>query len=133
MISEEDYQLDFVRSSGPGGQNVNKVSSAVQLRFNIRSPSLPDDVRARLVRIAGKRINQEGELVIKADNNRTQEQNRQEAINRLEILIRQATVKPKVRRKTKVPVQVKRRRLEAKRMKSEKKRLRKRIDSRVML
>jgi len=126
-IPEEDVRFIFIRASGPGGQNVNKVSSAVQLRFNIQSQALPEDVRARLARLAANRINQEGELVIEASAYRTQEQNRQDAVNRLVGLIQKASKKPKVRRKTDVPQQVRERRLDSKRRRGEKKRLRKRI------
>jgi ribosome-associated protein len=128
-IPDEDVQIAFIRASGPGGQNVNKVSSAVQLRFDTHSQALPEDVRLRLIRLAGKRINQDGELVIEASSYRMQEQNRQAAIERLSDLIQKAAQKPKVRRKTEVPLKVRERRLEAKRCTSEKKRLRRRIDN----
>ncbi len=118
-IDEKEIKLDFIRSSGPGGQNVNKVSSAVHLRFNIYgSPSLPDDVRERLILLAGKRINEEGMLIIKAGRFRTQNQNRQDAIERLIDLIREATIKPKKRFKTKPSVTSKKRILEDKRHRS---------------
>jgi ribosome-associated protein len=125
-IDENEIQLEFVRSSGPGGQNVNRVATAVQLRFDVRnSPSLPDDVRQRLTRIAGKRVTEDGVLIIDARRYRTQERNRQDAIDRLVELIRRAARKPKVRRPTRPTAKSKRRRLEAKRRRSEKKRLRK--------
>ena len=112
-------------SGGPGGQNVNKVATAVQLRFDVaNSPSLPDDVRMRLTQLAGKRMTEDGILVIEAKQFRTQEKNRQEALNRLVKLIRQAVPKPKVRRKTKPSAASKKRRLSAKRRRSEMKRLR---------
>ncbi len=120
-ISIDDSELSesFVRSSGPGGQNVNKVSSAVQLRFDARgSPSLPNDVALRLMRLAGKRLTKEGVIVIIAQRHRTQERNRADARERLFDLIRQASVKPVPRRPTKVPKATKRRRLEAKKHRS---------------
>lgn len=115
-INENEIHEEFIRSSGPGGQNVNKVATAVQLRFDVgKSRSLPDDVRKRLVRLAGRRINQDGILIIDAHRFRTQERNRQDAIDRLVELIRRAAEKPRIRRKTKPPLASKIRRLEAKR------------------
>ena len=125
VIDAREIQEDFIRASGPGGQNVNKVATAVQLRFDVRrSPSLPDDVRARLIRLAGRRVNVDGVLIIEAQRFRTQDQNRQDARERLVRLIRQAAVKPKVRRKTKPTLTSKRLRLESKRHRSELKRMR---------
>ena len=124
-IDENEIQLVFVQSSGPGGQNVNKVATAVQLRFDVRhSPSLPEDIRQRLVRLAGRRLTTEGTLIIEARRYRTQEQNRQDALARLVELVRQASVKPKLRKKTKPTLASRQRRLEDKRHRSQTKRLR---------
>ena len=125
-IDEKEIKLDFVRASGPGGQNVNKVASAVQLRFDVEgSSSLPYKVRARLITLAGRRITDDGVLVIKAERFRTQTLNRQDAINRLTGLIREALKEPKIRRKTKPSVSSKRRMLDGKRHRSKLKKLRK--------
>ena len=124
-IDESEIKEDFIRSSGPGGQKVNKVSTAVKLRFNVaRSSSLPKEVRERLIRLTGKRITEEGDIVIDARRFRTQERNRQDARDRLVALIRKATVKPKPRIKTHPTASSKRRRLEDKRHRSEIKRMR---------
>jgi ribosome-associated protein len=124
-IDESELSESFVRSSGPGGQNVNKVSSAVQLRFDVRrSPSLPNDVALRLMRLAGKRLTKEAVIVIVAQQHRTQERNREDARERLFALIRQAAVRPTPRRQTKVPKAQRRERLERKKHRSTIKRLR---------
>ncbi len=124
-IAEGEVRLAFVRASGPGGQHVNKVATAAQLRFDVlNSPSLPDEVRERLVRIAGRRMTAEGVLVIEARRYRSQERNRQDAIDRLVTLIRRAAQKPKVRRKTTPTRASKEDRLEDKRRRGRTKRLR---------
>jgi ribosome-associated protein len=127
-VNENEIQLDFVRASGPGGQHVNKAATAVQLHFDVaNSPSLPDDVRQRLIRLAGSRISEDGVLVIDARRFRSQERNRQDAVDRLVELIQQAAEEPKHRRKTKPSAGSKKRRLEAKRRRGQTKRLR-RVD-----
>jgi len=128
-ISIDDSELSesFVRSSGPGGQNVNKVSSAVQLRFDARhSPSLPNDVAIRLMKLAGSRLTKEGVIVIVAQQYRDQARNRADARERLFDLIRQAAVKPTVRRATKVPKSEKKKRVEGKKHRSSIKAMRQR-------
>jgi ribosome-associated protein len=123
-IDESELAESFVRASGPGGQNVNKVATAVQLRFDVaRSPSLPDDVRARLVKLAGRRITKDGELVIVANQFRTQERNREDARARLiELIARAAEPPPPPRRKTRPTRASKERRLSDKKKRSEIKR-----------
>src|SRR5580704_4849146 len=99
-IGEDEIDESFIRSSGPGGQNVNKLATAVQLRFDVRgSPSLTDEVRARLERLAGRRLTRDGVLIITAQRHRTQERNRDDALARLVELIRAATVRPEPRRR----------------------------------
>jgi len=124
-IDEGELEESFARSSGPGGQHVNKTESAVQLRFDVRnSPNLPDDVRARLVRLAGNRLTLDGVLVLFADRHRSQQRNREDAQERLLELIREAAVPPVPRRATKPTLGSKKRRLESKGKRSEVKRLR---------
>jgi ribosome-associated protein len=125
QIDENELQFEFVRGSGPGGQNVNKVASAVQLRFDVgRSPSLPDDVRARLLAQAGNRITADDVLVLEARQFRNQERNRQDALSRFIALVRQAAVRPKTRRRTQPTAGARERRLDAKRHRSRRKQLR---------
>jgi ribosome-associated protein len=124
-IDEREIEESFVRASGPGGQNVNKLSTAVQLRFDARhSPSLPDDVRERLERIAGSRLTRDGVIVIVAQRHRTQARNRTDALDRLKALIRQAAVAPIKRRPTRRTKASRERRIEGKKRHAHTKRLR---------
>ena len=121
-IAIEERELDetFVRASGPGGQNVNKLSTAVQLRFDLRaSPNIPQGMKARAEKFAGQRLTREGVIVISADRFRTQEQNRDDARARLVELLQRAAVVPKVRRKTRPTLASKKRRIEGKKHRSE--------------
>jgi ribosome-associated protein len=124
-IDEAELEESFVRSSGPGGQNVNKVSTAVELRFDVRaSPNLTESVRARLEKLAGSRLTKTGVLIIFADRFRTQDSNRSDARARLVALIKQATIVPKFRVKTKPTKASKERRIEGKKLRSDVKKMR---------
>ena len=125
MLDATEFQFSFVRASGPGGQNVNKVASAVELRWDLRgSTSLPYGVRLRLEALAGSRLTADGVLIIRAERHRTQERNRADALERLVELVRRAAVPPKPRKKTKPSRASKRKRLDGKRHQGDKKRLR---------
>jgi len=124
-LDESEIQFDFVRASGPGGQNVNKVSTACQLRFDVvNSASLPQEVKRRLMKLAGSRMTTEGVLVIEAKRHRTQEQNRQDALARLITLVQKALEKPKPRHRTRPTLASQKRRVEKKKRRGEIKRMR---------
>ncbi len=124
-IDERELTFDYIRAAGPGGQNVNKVATAVQLRFDIwENDSLPIDVKARLVKLAGKRVTNEGILIIEARRFRTQEQNRADAIERFVTLSQKSLEAPKPRRKTRPTAGSREKRLQSKKNRSEVKRTR---------
>ena len=114
-ISDEELSFSYIRASGPGGQNVNKVATAVQLRFNVdASPTLPDEVKQRLIKLAGTRITQDGNLVIEAKRYRTQEQNRVDAEQRLKVLLQKAAIRPRIRHATRPSLAARVKRVESK-------------------
>jgi ribosome-associated protein len=124
-IRPEEVHYDFIRASGPGGQNVNKVATAVQLRFNVRdSQSLTPEIRERLLRVAGKRVNALGEIVIEARRFRTQQRNREDAMERLLQLIEKAAIPPKIRHKSRPTVASNLKRLREKKKRANIKKLR---------
>jgi ribosome-associated protein len=124
-IPDSEIKFSFIRSPGPGGQNVNKVATGVVLRFNVaQSPSLTDEVRARLLTLLGSKLTSQGELIIKATRHRTQERNKMDALERLQTLLSQAAIKPKKRKKTKPTSSSTQRRLDGKKLDSKTKSLR---------
>ena len=123
-LDEDALEISFVRASGPGGQNVNKLSTAAQLRYDVTGASLPPDVEMRLKRLAGRRLTKENVIVIEAQQYRTQERNRQDAIDRLVEMLKEASVRPTPRRATKPTYGSKQRRLEGKKLRSNVKKLR---------
>ena len=124
-IDEKEIKFDFIRASGPGGQNVNKVSTAVQLRFDVNMLSLSGDIKDRLKKLAGRRMTRSGILIIEAKRYRSQEKNRQDAVQRLVGLIQKASIIPKIRKKTNPSYASNLRRLENKKLRSKTKKLRK--------
>jgi len=114
QLDERELRFEYIRASGPGGQNINKVATAVQLRFNVRDSSLPETIKTRLAKVAAKRISKEGTLIIEAKRFRTQEQNRQDATKRFVVLLRKASEESKPRKKTKPTKASKEKRLTAK-------------------
>ena len=128
LVREDEVQYEAMRSQGPGGQNVNKVSSAVQLRFDIRASSLPPHVKEKLLALPGRRVNKEGVLVLKAQTTRSQDQNKALALERLEEIVAEASVVPEIRRPTKPTYGSKQRRLEGKAIRSDVKAGRRKVE-----
>ena len=128
QIDERELQIDFVRASGPGGQNVNKVATAVQLRFDVRASSLPEQIKARLIQLGGNRVTSEGVLLMEAKRFRTQEQNREDALERLRALIQSVAIPRKKRRPTKPTRSSQHKRLESKKRQSRLKTLRQSLE-----